>query len=103
MIMLAVAAGYAEAHEIPEIFYAAHKNDATIYPDCRAEFVEALRPAIRLATAWQPGRAAGTFRGPDQGRDREDGSGIASSVRAYLVLLQRRGAALSILPHLHRT
>jgi 7-cyano-7-deazaguanine synthase len=54
MIMLSVAAGYAEAHEIAEVFYAAHKNDSTIYPDCRPEFVEALRPAIRLATAWHP-------------------------------------------------
>jgi len=54
MIMLAVAAGFAEAHQIPEVFYAAHKNDSTIYPDCRAEFVEALKPAIRLATAWHP-------------------------------------------------
>lgn len=54
MIMLAVAAGYAEAHEVPEVFYAAHKNDSTIYPDCRPQFVQALRPAIRLATAWHP-------------------------------------------------
>lgn len=54
MIFLSVAAGYAEAHEIPEVFYAAHKNDSTIYPDCRAEFVQALAPAIRLATAWHP-------------------------------------------------
>ncbi len=54
MIMLSLAAGYAEACEIPEIFYAAHKNDSAIYPDCRAEFVEALKPAIRLATAWHP-------------------------------------------------
>lgn len=54
MIMLSVAAGYAEAHEIPEVFYAAHKNDSTIYPDCRPEFVQALRPAILLATAWHP-------------------------------------------------
>jgi 7-cyano-7-deazaguanine synthase len=54
MIMLSVAAGYAEAHEIPEVFYAAHKNDSTIYPDCRPQFVQALRPAIRLATAWHP-------------------------------------------------
>lgn len=54
MIMLSVAAGYAEAHEIPEVYYAAHRNDSTIYPDCRAEFIEALRPAIRLATAWHP-------------------------------------------------
>lgn len=54
MIMLSVAAGYAEAHEIGEVFYAAHKNDSTIYPDCRPEFVQALRPAIRFATAWHP-------------------------------------------------
>jgi len=54
MIMLSVAAGYAEAHEIPGVYYAAHKNDSTIYPDCRPEFIEALRPAIRLATAWHP-------------------------------------------------
>lgn len=54
MIMLSVAAGYAEAHEIPELFYAAHKNDQTIYPDCRPEFVQALGPAIRLGTAWHP-------------------------------------------------
>jgi 7-cyano-7-deazaguanine synthase len=54
MIMLSIASGYAEAHEIPEVFYAAHKNDSTIYPDCRPEFVQALRPAIRLATAWHP-------------------------------------------------
>jgi 7-cyano-7-deazaguanine synthase len=54
MIMLSIAAGYAEAHEIPEVFYAAHKNDSAIYPDCRIEFVEAMMPAIRLATAWHP-------------------------------------------------
>lgn len=54
MIMLSIAAGYAEANGIPEVFYAAHKNDRTIYPDCRPEFVDALRPAIRLATAWSP-------------------------------------------------
>ena len=54
MIMLSIAAGYAEAHEIPEVFYAAHRNDSAIYPDCRAEFVDAMTPAIRLATAWHP-------------------------------------------------
>lgn len=54
MIMLSVAAGYAEAQEIPLVFYAAHRNDSTIYPDCRKEFVEALKPAITLATAWHP-------------------------------------------------
>ena len=54
MIMLSIAAAYAEAGEIPELFYAAHKNDCTIYPDCRPEFVAALYPAILQATAWHP-------------------------------------------------
>lgn len=54
MIMLSIAAGYAEAREIPRVFYAAHRNDSAIYPDCRAEFVDAMLPAIRLATAWNP-------------------------------------------------
>ncbi|MFZ2377717.1 MAG: 7-cyano-7-deazaguanine synthase QueC [Methanothrix sp.] len=54
MIMLSVAAGYAEAQRIPELFYAAHRNDLTVYPDCRPEFVDALKPAIRLGTAWHP-------------------------------------------------
>ncbi len=54
MIMLAIATGYAEAQEISQVFYAAHKNDSTIYPDCRFEFVEAMKPAIKLATAWHP-------------------------------------------------
>jgi 7-cyano-7-deazaguanine synthase len=54
MILLAIATGYAEANEIPHVFYAAHKNDSAIYPDCREDFVEAMKPAIRLATAWHP-------------------------------------------------
>ncbi len=54
MILLAIATGYAEAHGISQVFYAAHKNDSTIYPDCREDFVEAMKPAIRLATAWHP-------------------------------------------------
>ena len=29
MIMLSIAAGYAEAQEIPEVFYAAHRNDSS--------------------------------------------------------------------------
>jgi 7-cyano-7-deazaguanine synthase len=61
MIMLSVAAGYAEAREIPQLFYAAHKNDRTIYPDCRPEFVQALRPAILLGTAWHPVKLQAPF------------------------------------------
>ncbi len=54
MIMLAIAAGYAEANFIPEIYYAAHAGDWAIYPDCRKEFTEQMSQAIKLATAWNP-------------------------------------------------
>jgi 7-cyano-7-deazaguanine synthase len=54
MIMLAVAAGYAEANFIPEVYYAAHAGDWAIYPDCRKEFTEQMAEAIKLATAWNP-------------------------------------------------
>jgi 7-cyano-7-deazaguanine synthase len=54
MILLAIATGYAEANEIPHVFYPAKKHDSAIYPDCREDFVEAMKPAIRLATAWHP-------------------------------------------------
>jgi len=50
MIMLSFAIGYAEAHKIKKVFYAAHKNDYTIYPDCRPEFVKVLNLASQKAT-----------------------------------------------------
>ncbi len=50
MIMLSFAIGYAETHEIGKVFYAPHKNDYTIYPDCRKEFVYPLSQAAIKAT-----------------------------------------------------
>jgi 7-cyano-7-deazaguanine synthase len=50
MILLAVAAGYAEGLGAGFVAYAAHAGDHYIYPDCRPEFVEAVRSAIQLAT-----------------------------------------------------
>ncbi len=49
MIMLAVAAGWALSRKCDRIAYGAHAGDHTIYPDCRPEFVEAMRASLALA------------------------------------------------------
>jgi 7-cyano-7-deazaguanine synthase len=50
MILLAVAAGYAESMRADYVAYAAHSNDRAIYPDCRPEFIESVRQTIKLGT-----------------------------------------------------
>ena len=50
MILLAIAVGYAVKVGEKEVYYAAHKSDYAIYPDCRKEFVKALDIAVYLAT-----------------------------------------------------
>jgi 7-cyano-7-deazaguanine synthase len=42
MMMLSHAAAYAEAHSLSEINFAANGDDADCFPDCRAEFIQAL-------------------------------------------------------------
>ncbi len=54
MIMLSIAAGYAVKLGEREVYYAAHRSDYAIYPDCRKEFVKALDAAIYLATLFTP-------------------------------------------------
>ncbi|WP_457548706.1 7-cyano-7-deazaguanine synthase QueC [Archaeoglobus sp.] len=54
MILLAVAVGYAVKVGEKEVYYAAHKSDYAIYPDCRKEFVKALDTAVYLATIFDP-------------------------------------------------
>jgi len=48
-IMLNIAVGYAVSIGAEEVFYAAHYNDRTIYPDCRWEFVESINITSKLA------------------------------------------------------
>ena len=54
MILLAIAVGYAVKVGEKEVYYAAHKSDYAIYPDCRKEFVKALDTAVYLATIFDP-------------------------------------------------
>lgn len=49
-IMLSIAAGLAETHELAYVMLANHAGDHTIYPDCRPEFVESMSAAIETGT-----------------------------------------------------
>jgi 7-cyano-7-deazaguanine synthase len=48
MIMLAIATAYAVQEKANLVCYAPHQGDHAIYPDCRAEFCDALADAISL-------------------------------------------------------
>lgn len=49
MIMLAVAAGWAISLKFDQVAFGAHSGDHAIYPDCRAEFADAMDNALGLA------------------------------------------------------
>jgi len=50
MMLLAVCGMVAVAKGNDAVVYGAHAGDHTIYPDCRPEFVEAMRSALGLAS-----------------------------------------------------
>lgn len=49
-IMLATAAGLAESRGLKGIMLANHGGDHAIYPDCRPEFISAMKAAISAGT-----------------------------------------------------
>jgi 7-cyano-7-deazaguanine synthase len=51
MLLIALAAAFAEAQQATAIYYGAHREDHVGYPDCRPEFVAAMGLAVRLGTA----------------------------------------------------
>jgi 7-cyano-7-deazaguanine synthase len=53
-IMLSIAVGWAVASGVHDVYFAAHAGDHAIYPDCRAEFVDAFSRAMELGNAWSP-------------------------------------------------
>lgn len=50
-ILLSVAYGYAISVKADQVAFGAHSGDHFIYPDCRPEFVDALRAALRAGSA----------------------------------------------------
>jgi 7-cyano-7-deazaguanine synthase len=49
-IMLAIAAGIAESNDCQVLMLGNHAGDHAIYPDCRADFIEAMGAAVRYGT-----------------------------------------------------
>lgn len=49
MVLLSISAAYAISLGAKKLFYGAHAGDHPIYPDCRKEFVEAMKNALYLA------------------------------------------------------
>ncbi len=49
MILLSVAAAYAFDNDLDTLAYGAHLGDHQIYPDCRKEFIDAMRVVLSLA------------------------------------------------------
>ena len=49
-IMLSIAAGIAESHNLKYVMMANHGGDHAIYPDCRPSFVEAMSKATQEGT-----------------------------------------------------
>ena len=49
-IMLAIATGIAESHELKRVYIANHGGDHTIYPDCRPEFIDAMDKTTSAGT-----------------------------------------------------
>lgn len=49
-IMLSIACGIAESRGLNSILIANHFGDHSIYPDCRAEFINSMRGAVKAGT-----------------------------------------------------
>ena len=53
MVMLSIATAYAIGKGANDVFYGAHAGDHAIYPDCRVEFVDKMKEAIKISD-WEP-------------------------------------------------
>lgn len=49
-IMLSIAAGLAESHDLSEVYIANHFGDHALYPDCRSSFIRPMLEAIEQGT-----------------------------------------------------
>ena len=49
-IMLSIAVGFAESHGLNAVYIANHAGDHSIYPDCRASFIDAISKAAEQGT-----------------------------------------------------
>ena len=76
MIMLSVAVGHAISVEFEAVAYGAHADDHTIYPDCRQEFVDAMKTVIALCD-WNKIELLTPFIDKSKSEIAEIGAGLA--------------------------
>lgn len=50
LILLAIAAGYAESQGMSDVWIGAHSGDHFIYPDCRPEFIWSAQETVRTSS-----------------------------------------------------
>lgn len=60
LVMLATAASIAKEADCSVVAYGAHKGDHDIYPDCRTEFIDAVREVFKLGD-WDPTTLAAPY------------------------------------------
>lgn len=53
MIMSSIAVGFGQSQKLQFLSLGVHAGDHAIYPDCRAEFIDAFRKAVQLSD-WNP-------------------------------------------------
>lgn len=75
MILLSLAIGYAVTLGAKKVFYGAHAGDHTIYPDCRREFVDAMKGVASLAN-WEPVGLEAPYLNLDKGDIAIKGKGL---------------------------
>ena len=72
MVMLSIAIAYAVSHKLDRVWFGAHAEDRTVYPDCRESFVEAMDHAARIAN-WHPVRVSAPYINMDKAQILEIG------------------------------
>ena len=50
MIFISILAGIAASRGVREVYVGVHSGDHAIYPDCRPQFISAMKPAVWRAT-----------------------------------------------------
>ncbi|QDP57874.1 MAG: putative 7-cyano-7-deazaguanine synthase [Prokaryotic dsDNA virus sp.] len=66
MVFVSLATSYAISIGAKQLFYGAHAGDHAIYPDCRKEFVDELRNAVKLCD-WSEVELSAPFVDIDKG------------------------------------
>ena len=83
MIMLSIAVGYAVSVGAGTVWFGAHSGDHEIYPDCRAEFVNAMNGVTAIAN-YQPVEVQAPFQYLDKHTILQTGAALGLGEEDYV-------------------